>query len=85
MAVYDGGEARRFELYLDGKRVKTSPKELGDSHILPADAPLVIGGPMQAKGHHAYDELAIWSRALAPEEIETLFNEGRGVRLPSGQ
>ncbi|MHC4250653.1 MAG: sialate O-acetylesterase [Planctomycetota bacterium] len=80
-AVYNGN-TRRFELYVDGKRTEAVPKDLGASHIAPADVPLTIGGPMTASGHHAYDELAIWSRALTPEEITTLFNKGRGVRIP---
>ncbi len=82
MAVYDGA-SRRYELYVDGRRMKVSPKTLGVSHIVPADTPLVIGGPMKGPGHHAaYDELAIWSRALTPAEIAALYNRGRGVRIP---
>jgi hypothetical protein len=80
-AVYDG-KARRFDLYVDGKRMEAVPKNLGDSHIAPADTPLTIGGPMSTSGHHAYDELAIWSRARTPEEVATLHNGGRGVRIP---
>jgi hypothetical protein len=80
-AVYDG-RARRFELYVDGKRTEASPKSLGETHITPADTPLTIGGPMTVVGHHAYDELAIWSRALKADEIAKLYNGGRGVRIP---
>ena len=37
---------------------------------------------MTVAGHHAYDELAIWSRALTADEIARLYNGGRGVRIP---
>jgi len=82
VAVYDG-KSRRYELYVDGRRMKVSPKALGDSHIVPADTPLVIGGPMKGTDHHAaYDELAIWSRALTATEVAALYNRGHGVRIP---
>jgi hypothetical protein len=70
-AVYDGASSC-YELYVDGRRMKASPKTLGVSHIVPADTPLVIGGPMKGPDHHAaYDELAIWSRPLSAAEIAT--------------
>jgi len=30
----------------------------------------------------AVDEVVIWDRALTDEEIKTLYNSGRGVRIP---
>jgi HEAT repeat protein len=51
--------------------------------LKPADVPLTIGGsglnhPLEFQ---AYDELAIWSRALSEPEVRALYNGGAGVEL----
>jgi len=48
-----------------------------------ADAKLMINGPMAATAEfQAYDELAIWSRALTGEEVGKLYNGGAGSEIP---
>ena len=47
------------------------------------DARLMINGPMSATTEfQAYDELAIWSRALTEEEVQKLYNGGAGSEIP---
>ncbi len=51
--------------------------------IRPADVPLTIGGlglnhPLEFQ---AYDELAIWDRALSAAEVRALYNGGAGIEL----
>jgi hypothetical protein len=47
------------------------------------DVPLAIGGQMVAKTEfQAYDEFAIWSRALTEEEVQKLYNGGAGAQIP---
>lgn len=48
-----------------------------------ADAKLMISGPMSATTEfQAYDELAIWSRALSEGEVRKLYNGGAGSEIP---
>ncbi|MBO94431.1 MAG: hypothetical protein CMI32_05975, partial [Opitutales bacterium] len=68
-------------LYMDNHLAKAKVEIEGEG-IIPADVPLRIGGPLKIGGHHAYDELAIWSRALTPEEVALIYNNGHGSRIP---
>jgi len=70
----------------DGKHQKRMEGEAGVP-IAPiraaVDIPLSIGGEMQAGTEfQAYDELAIWSRALTEEEVGKLYNGGAGSQIP---
>ena len=89
---FDGRKMPRQNLAIevDGKR-KVIVKRPESWQILPAgkDVPLHIGeqgwfgdmkGPAEAQ---SLDEVAIWNRALTDAEITALYNNGRGVRIPS--
>jgi alpha-galactosidase len=80
VAVFDADQKKHL-LYMDNHLAKAKVEIEGEG-IIPADVPLRIGGPLKIGGHHAYDELAIWSRALTPEEVALIYNNGHGSRIP---
>jgi len=53
-----------------------------ENHIVPArDAVLTIGEVEKIdRQFEGFDEVGIWSRALREEEVQALYNQGRGVR-----
>lgn len=74
----------RLRLYVDGAEVAV--------HLLPVPGPaaetggLVIGGHRAGTGRNfdgLIDEVALWSRALAPEEITALYHGGDPQALPT--
>jgi hypothetical protein len=82
VATFDSTHLR---LYLDGKEVAR--------HELPVPGPaaetggLVIGGHRAGTGRNfdgRIDEVALWSRALAAEEVAALHNGGAPPALPTG-
>lgn len=88
VAVYDG-EAKTMRAYVDaGMDPGTNPKkypwakDISGIGIKPSDAPLKILSCSRSAGmFSALDEIAIWDRPLADEEIKALYNNGNGVRL----
>jgi len=53
--------------------------------IYEASATLILGGPLYGENNFcAFDELAIWGRALSEEEVRALYNNGNGVALVPG-
>lgn len=76
------GETMRF--FLDGQRVaeRAFPEPLAYS-----DLPILIGADFGASPAFDFfpgrlDQLALWNRPLSHEEVQQLFNGGRGVGLP---
>lgn len=57
----------------------------GVNGIYEASATLILGGPLYGENNFcAFDELAIWGRALSEEEVRALYNNGNGVALVPG-
>lgn len=91
LRTYRNGRLCRYKRCLDakyqeGKHQKRMKGEAGVP-IAPiraaVDVPLSIGGEMKASTEfQAYDELAVWSRALTEEEVLKLYNEGAGSQIP---
>ena len=50
--------------------------------IYEASAKLILGGSIHGENNFcAFDELAIWNRALSEDEVKALYNNGNGVAL----
>jgi len=88
---YDGA-TKSLNIYVDGtptdpKRARSSTRLIEQAnHIIPApkDVPLTLGGLIERAGQfQAFDELAIWSRALTRDDARTLYNNGHGVEIKS--
>jgi len=78
-------DSTRLRLYVDGSEVAV--------HVLPIPGPaaetggLVIGGHRTGTGRNydgLLDEIALWSRALTPAEITSLYHAGTPQALPTG-
>jgi len=91
LRTYRNGELCKFKRILDGKHQEGKHKKRmqGDIGVpiapirAAAKIPLSIGGRMAATTEfQAYDELAVWSRALTEEEVRKLYNNGAGSQLP---
>ncbi len=72
-----------YELFFNNGLIATAYSTAGSS----STAPLLIGRRNAADGRNfslngRIDEVAIWSRSLANEEIETLYNGGQGLAIP---
>ncbi len=77
-------DSTRLRLYVDGVEVA--------NHALPVPGPisetggLIIGGHREGTGRNydgRLDEVAIWTRALSPEEITSLYGAGVPTALPT--
>ncbi len=77
-------DSTHLRLYVDGGEVA--------AHVLPVPGPaaetggLIIGGHRDGTGRNydgLLDEIALWSRALAPEEIAALHHSGMPRALPT--
>lgn len=89
---FDGRKMPRYNvaIQVDGeRRVVVKRPATWRIHSAERDVALRIGeqgwfgtmtGPSEAQ---ILDEVAIWNRALTGDEITSLYNNGRGVRLPT--
>ncbi len=73
-----------YELFYNNVSIATVASANGSI----STAPLLIGRRNAADGRDfslkgSIDEIAIWSRSLSDEEIESLYNEGNGLAIPT--
>jgi hypothetical protein len=70
---------------MDQNRTRRSLAGIEEAnHIIPAakDAPLTLGGLITKEGQfQLFDELAIWRRALTPDDVVMLYNNGYGAEI----
>ena len=79
-AVFDA-PAGRMSVWVDDVEVPQRPDSV-TSGILPGAGPLTLGGSLHGAGNWcAFDELALWSRALTRAEVSDLYDNGNGLRL----
>ena len=71
-----------MKIYCDGHLAAKQVSMPPGKGIIPSDAALKIGGGLlQENNFQAFDEIAIWARALSGSEIETIYNNGSGMEL----
>jgi len=80
-AVFEGLSGT-MKIYCDGhlaaKQVSVPPGQ----GIIPSGTALKIGGGLlQENNFQAFDEIAIWARALSGSEIAAIYNNGSGMEL----
>jgi hypothetical protein len=87
------GKNKCFRIFVDAdpfdeRRSRESLAGIEEAnHILPAgqDVPMTLGGLIDHDGQfQIFDELAIWQRAITPDEVATLYNNGFGAEINSG-
>ncbi len=80
-AVFEGLSGT-MQIYCDGHLAAKQVFVLPGEGIIPSETSLKIGwGLPQENNFQAFDEIAIWARALSGSEIETLYNKGSRMEL----
>jgi len=73
---------KTLRMYVDGKREGEAPSA-GGVDINPNNWPLMIGAESSSNGGQQYfgsiDEVAMYNRALAPEEVMKIFQSGMAL------
>ncbi len=68
--------------WTDARPMSERSEWLPPNGISEATGPMVLGGALHGPDNFcAFDELAIWSRALSGDEVKALYNNGNGVEL----
>ncbi|NIP97164.1 MAG: LamG domain-containing protein, partial [Akkermansiaceae bacterium] len=72
---------KTVSLFIDGKLVADRRMRMLGEGNLPSGSGLSIGRNSDDRQHHRgkIDDLAIWRRALLPEEIEKIVSSGKGL------
>ncbi|MFP6859014.1 MAG: LamG-like jellyroll fold domain-containing protein [Roseibacillus sp.] len=80
VATVDRGNGMVF-IFLDGELVADQRVSLLEDNILISNSGLSIGRNSDDKQHHRgkLDDIAVWHRALLPEEVEKVFESGKGL------
>jgi len=78
-----GGDASSFNFYVDGVNMTLSYQFSGTNTQLNSNSPIYIGiGFLNASDYMIsglLDEVYIWNRTLAPNEVVDLYNGGTGI------
>lgn len=68
-------DTKQLKIYTNGKLASAKPA----TGLVRAATPLYVGQyGLSEKGAGKLDEIAIWNRALGPDDVTTLYAEGRG-------
>lgn len=70
-------DTTKVKIYVDGQLFLTQQA----TTLVATASPLYVGQNGTQKESGMFDEIAIWNRALAPEDVSRLYAEGNGLSL----